>query len=264
MPNRTVNGIDWFYEERGAGRALVLLHAFPMDHRLYAAQLGELSGRFRVICPDLPGFGRTRYDGPFTVKWQAEQVRALLGEIGALPCVIGGCSMGGYVALAFEKEFPRDAEGLVLIDTKAEGDNPEQRKNRDRLIELIDRHGVVAVADGMLPKMMGAGTRAARPGLEGEIRAVAMEQSATTLKHALAALRDREDRTEFLPSIADPVLIVVGEDDQVTPVSCAEALKAGIPNATVRVIPGAGHLTPVESPGAVNEAIREFVEGIGG
>ena len=85
MPTRTVNGIDWHYQDQGTGRPVVLLHAFPLDCHLYDAQVAELSKEFRVVCPDLPGFGKTAYDGPFTVKWQAEQVRALLAEIGRCP-----------------------------------------------------------------------------------------------------------------------------------------------------------------------------------
>jgi 3-oxoadipate enol-lactonase len=258
MPNRVVNGIDWHYAERGAGPALVLLHAFPVDHRLYAAQLDELSNEFRVICPDMPGFGGTRYDKPFTVKWQAEQVRALLKEIDALPCIIGGCSMGGYVTLAFEREFPRDTDGLILIDTKAEGDTAEQRHNRDRLIAMLDQHGPTVVADGMLPKMLSPATKKARPELEEQIRAITLATSATTLKNALAALRDRPDRTDFLRSVSDPTLILVGADDQIAPVANAEAMKAGIPHATLTVIPDAGHLSPIENPAAVNQAIRTF------
>ena len=260
MPERRVNGIEWHYAERGAGPSLVLLHAFPMDHRLYAGQLADLSRSYRVICPDLPGFGRTRYDNaPFGVRWQTERVRELLVEIGALPCVIGGCSMGGYITLAFEREFPRDADGLILIDTKAEGDSAEQRHNRDRLIEMVDRHGPAAVADAMISKMLSPATKKARPGLEKQIYDATLENPASTLKNALAALRDRPDRMDFLPSVSDPTLILVGADDQVTPIANAEAMKRGIPHATLTVVPDAGHLSPIENPGAVNEAIGEFV-----
>jgi pimeloyl-ACP methyl ester carboxylesterase len=259
MRNRVVNGIDWHYEERGTGTPLVLLHAFPLDHRLYAGQLEELSKWYRVICPDLPGFGQTRWDGPIAMKWVAEQVHGLLKELGALPCAIGGCSMGGYATFAFEREYPMDVLGMVLIDTKAEGDGPEQRRNRDKLIEMVDRHGPAAVADAMVPKMLGEGTKRAKPELEGQIRSVALNTPAGTLKSALAALRDRPDVTEFLPSVASPALVIVGQEDEITPPAAAEQIAAGIRHATLRVIPGVGHLSPIEAPEAVNEALRGFM-----
>lgn len=263
MPERTVNGIHWHYEERGSGRAVVLLHAFPVDGRMFAAQLDALGEGCRVICPDLPGFGRTPWSGPLSVTWMAEQVKALLDAIGALPCAIGGVSMGGYVALAFEKEFPTRSGALILIDTKAEGDSAEQKHNRDRLIELVDRYGPRAVADAMLPKMLSGQTRTAQPDLEGRIEQMMLATPVGTLKGALLALRDRPDRTADIPSIAVPVLVLVGSDDQVTPVENAEAMKRGIPHAELTVIPGAGHLSPIENPGAVNEAIRGFLARLG-
>lgn len=259
MRNCVVNGIDWHYEERGTGTPLVLMHAFPLDYRLYAGQLEELSKWYRVICPDLPGFGQTPWDKPFTIPWVAEQVHELLKEIGALPCVIGGCSMGGYATFAFEREYPTDVLGMVLIDTKAEGDGPDQRRNRDKLIEMVDRHGPAAVADAMIPNMLSAQTKKEHPDLEGQIRSVALKTPAYTLKHALAALRDRPDSTEFLPSVASRALVIVGEEDQITPVSSAEAIKAGIRHATLSVIKGCGHLAPIERPAEVNDALRGFV-----
>jgi pimeloyl-ACP methyl ester carboxylesterase len=260
MRNRVVNGIDWHYEERGSGPALVLLHAFPQDHAMYEGQLADLSKDFRVICPDLPGFGQTPWDRPFDVTWQAEQLHALLKEIGAIPCVIGGCSMGGYITFAFEQEYPREAKGLIFIDTKAEGDGPEQRHNRDRLIEMIDRHGPAAVAEAMAPKMLSDLSKERHPDLDGRIRAVMLHTPPTTLKNGLAALRDRPDRIDFLPSVASPALVIVGQDDQVTPPSNAEQIASGIRHATLHVIPGAAHLSPLEDPAAVNAAIRDFMK----
>lgn len=259
MRNRVVNGIDWHYEERGSGTPLVLLHAFPLDHRLYTGQLEELSKWYRVICPDLPGFGQTSWCGAITMPWVAEQLHGLLKELGALPCVIGGCSMGGYATFAFEREYPTEVLGMVLIDTKAEGDGPDQRRNRDKLIEMVDRHGPAAVADAMIPKMLSEKTKGEKPELEGQIRSVALKTPAATLKSALAALRDRPDVTEFLPSVACPAVIVVGQEDQITPVSCAEAIKGGVRHATLRVMPGVGHLSPIEAPEALNEALRGFM-----
>ncbi|HZZ42922.1 MAG TPA: alpha/beta fold hydrolase [Tepidisphaeraceae bacterium] len=262
MPDQLVNHIHWHYEERGSDLPVVLLHAFPIDHRLYNAQIESLSTTHRIIVPDLPGFGQTPYDQPFTIQWQAEQLHCLLKSIGALPCIIGGCSMGGYISFAFARTYPNDVAGLIFIDTKAEGDTPEQRHNRDRLIDLTDRHGPSIVADAMLPKMLSEHSKRLHPKLEAQLRQIILSTPPSTLKSALGALRDRADQIDFLPSIACPTLILVGADDQITPLSNAETIKAGISHASLISISNAGHLSPVENPEAVSHAIRAFIARI--
>src|SRR4051794_15232486 len=118
MPTQTVNGVTLSYEERGKGLPLVLLHGFPLDGRVWDEQLADLSARCRVVAPDLRGFGRSRSETPFTIESLADDVHALLTAIGALPCVLGGLSMGGYVSLAYAKKYPADLRGLVPVDTR--------------------------------------------------------------------------------------------------------------------------------------------------
>src|SRR5688572_5793193 len=119
MPERNVNGTTIAYEEKGQDTPLVLLHGFPLDSRIWKEQVASLSDRFRVITPDLRGFGRSKSNEPFTMESLADDVHALLADIGALPAILGGLSMGGYVALAYAKKYPTDLLGLMLIDTKA-------------------------------------------------------------------------------------------------------------------------------------------------
>src|SRR3954468_9117156 len=153
MPTQNINGTTLSYSERGAGPALVLLHGFPLDSRVWEAQAADLSNRFRVITPDLRGFGQSKSDTPFTMESMADDVHALLKEIGALPAVLGGLSMGGYVALAFAKKYPSDLRGLLMIDTRAEADTSEAKEKRNKMIQLVRDKGSKAVSDEMLPKM---------------------------------------------------------------------------------------------------------------
>jgi 3-oxoadipate enol-lactonase len=122
MPSRTINGAAMHYDERGAGQPLVLLHGFPLSSRIWSHQLDNSSRDFRVITPDFRGFGQSPPAGPFTVASLADDAHALLAEIGALPCALGGLSMGGYVALAFAKRYAKDLRSLILVDTRSEAD----------------------------------------------------------------------------------------------------------------------------------------------
>src|SRR4051794_25274200 len=108
MAYRTINDVLTSYQEQGSGKPLVLLHGFPLDWRIFDQQVAELSKRCRVIAPDLPGFGQSKSDKPFTIASLADHVHELLKSLDALPCALGGLSMGGYVALAFAKKYPKD------------------------------------------------------------------------------------------------------------------------------------------------------------
>ena len=260
MPARTVNGASIHYEESGQGTPpVVLLHGFPLDSRVWKAQREALADRHRVIMPDLRGFGRSASDDPFTMESIADDVHALLEDLGALPCVLGGLSMGGYVALAYAKKYPADLAGLLLIDTRAEADTPEGREGRQKMIDLVRQKGPSAVAEGMMSKMLAPDRAASSPALARELRTIMEAQPPRTIENALAAMRDRPDFRDDLPSIPVQTLILVGDADAITPPAVAEALNKGIPKSKLITIPGAGHMTPMEQPEQVNRAIRDFV-----
>lgn len=247
----------------GKGEALVLLHAFPVDRRMWEAQVAEFSGHRRVIAPDLRGFGQSSSEDPFTIESLAEDVHQLLTSINALPCILGGLSMGGYVALAYVRKYPTDVRGLILADTKAAGDDLQQKEGRGKMIELVRREGSKAVAYQMLPRLVAEDVPRSRPAIAGALRTMMEACPPKTIEHALAAMRDRPDRTTELASISVPTLIIVGETDVITPVSVAQSMQERIPNATLAVIRGAGHMSPIEQPGQVNQALRRFESALG-
>src|SRR5688500_18531358 len=134
------------YTDRGRGDPVVFLHGFPLDRRVWDAQAAKLSDRHRVIAPDFRGFGRSANDEPFTIESLADNIHTFVDQLVAKPCVLVGLSMGGYVALAYAKMFPEDLRGLVLVDTKAEGDTAEGKAGRQKMIELVRSSGATAVA----------------------------------------------------------------------------------------------------------------------
>jgi len=270
MPARSVNGTSIFYEESGRGGGgdsaappVVLLHGFPLDSRIWAAQRRALPEKFRVITPDLRGFGQSAAStAPFSLELLADDVHALLKELGAERCALGGLSMGGYVALAYVKKYGGELRGLMLIDTKAEADTPEGKEARTRMVEVARQKGSSAIADLMEPKMLAPDAAKQRPAVAKELRAIMEACPPLTIEHALLAMRERPDRVAELGQIKVPTLIVVGEHDAITPPAVAETMRKGIPNARLVVVRGAGHMSCMEQPEQVNQAMREFVAGI--
>lgn len=243
------------HDDRGTGRPLVLVHAFPLDRRMWQPQLGPLAAVARVLAVDLPGFGESPPPRePFTIDSAADAVRDFLDAKGVTDrVVLGGLSMGGYVALAFARRHPDRLAGLILADTRSEPDDAAGKAKRDEMIALANSAGAAGVIDQMLPKML------ARKEAAETVRSIAASQSGAAVAAALAALRDRPDATASLAAIAVPTLILVGEHDAITPPSMAQSLAAKIPGSTLATIPGAGHLSNLENPDAFTAVVRDFM-----
>jgi pimeloyl-ACP methyl ester carboxylesterase len=259
MPTRNVNGAAIAYQDRGVGRPLVLLHGFPLDGRIFQGQVEALSSACRLIVPDLRGFGGSSDAHPFTIASLADDMHELLRQIDALPCVLGGLSMGGYVGFAFRRRHAADVEGLILMDTRADADSPEGRAARQAMIELVRAKGSAAVAEQMLGRMLSPQTISARPGLRDTVVAMMQACPVLTIEHALTAMRDRDDYNADLPGVTQPALVLVGHDDAITPPEVARRMASRIPRATTVVVPGAAHLSPIEQPQLVTDAIRQFL-----
>jgi pimeloyl-ACP methyl ester carboxylesterase len=262
VPELEINGNTIHYEERGQGLPVVLIHGFPLDGRTWEAQLAALSDRWRVIVPDLPGFGQSRLARPFTIESLAHDLHELLVRISALPCVLGGLSMGGYVSFAFVAEFLKDLKGLILVDTKCEADTPEGKQNRLKMIQTAKAGGAKAVADQMMPKMISPAVAQSRPQVPRCLRQIMESVHVATIERASLAMKDRRDYTGELPFMAVPTLIVVGHDDAFAPPAVAQAMQRQLPKARLSIIPNAGHMAPMEQPEAVNEAMRAFLLSI--
>ena len=260
MPTATIRGASLNYLDRGKGLPVALLHGFPVDGRMWEAQVSELSSRFRVIAPDFRGFGKSESTDPFTTESLADDIHGLLGQINGLPCVLAGLSMGGYVALAYARKYPADLRGLVLVDTKAAGDDTQGKGNRNKMIELVRSSGSKAIADQMLPKLLAEDTPRNRPAQAQALRTMMEACPPKTIENALVCLRDRPDQTQMLPSIGVPTLIIVGESDSITPVAVAQSMQKQIAGAQLAVIKGAGHMSPMEQPTQVNQALSRFLE----
>ena len=228
---------------------VVLLHAFPLSSAMWQPQVEALGKEYRLITPDLPGFG----SNPVTtasIAQMADDVAARIHE----PVVLGGLSMGGYVVLAYARKYP--LKGLILADTKAEADDAIGKANRDKMIAFAESHTAREVIDSVMPKM------AITPHAVEKVRALASKQSSAGIVNAVRAMRDRPDSSDVLPTIRVPTLVIVGREDQLTPLPVAQSLAGRIAGAKLEVIPGAGHISNLENPAAFNEALRKFLRSL--
>ena len=271
MPTKQINGIEMSYEiDRPAtsvaqGPPLVLLHGFPLDPRAWQ-EVAEFTALNRLtVRPALRDFGHSHEfadaDSPaFTVELLADDVHALLTELKLLPCVLGGLSMGGYVALAFARKYAADLRGLALVDTKAAADTPEARQGREEMIALVRREGTPAVVAQMLPKMTGPGVT---PAARERLRRIMLDQSADGIALACMAMRDRPDFTGDLPKLNVPTAVVVGEQDAITPPELARSMADALPDCKLTVVPNAGHMAPLEQPFAAAVALKGLLARAG-
>jgi len=253
------------YEDRGTGPVVVLLHAFPMCRWMWQPQIDALEGEYRVLTPDLPGFGSTPPVPGVSVDVMADVVAEFLTAAGVPgPVVLGGLSMGGYVAFAFARRYPDRLRGLILADTKPEPDDDAARQTRNKILAGLTDGSLPApgVVEQMLPKLLGDRTRADRPAVVAEVRRIGAAQPKDGIMAAVAALRDRPDAGPGLGNIRVPTLVVVGEQDAATPPDGAKRAADRIPGSRLVVIPGAGHLSNLEDPAAFTAALREFLSGV--
>lgn len=251
------------YEAQGEGPAVLFLHAFPLGLFMWDAQAAALTPRYRVVRVDARGFGGSGLPGgPLTMERIADDAAAVLSELGIARAAVGGCSMGGYAALAFARRHPERLAALLLQDTKAGADDEAARQGRAVLARKVRDEGSSAAADALLGRLLGATTRRLRPQLAQELRRRILDTSPEAIASALEGLALRADSRPSLAAIAVPTLVLVGEEDEITPLAEAEALAAAIVGARLARIPEAGHLANLENPSAVNAAVLAFLEDV--
>jgi pimeloyl-ACP methyl ester carboxylesterase len=245
----------------GAGTPLVLLHAFPLDGRMWAPQVEALAGTYQVIVPDLRGFGAARDQAVEEAGMDllADDLLRLLDDRGLDRVVLGGLSLGGYVALAFLRRHADRVSGLVLLDTKASADGDQARADRLKMAERVLAEGNDFVPEVMLPKLLGETSREHRPEVVEKVTALILEQTPEAIAGAQRGMAARAATTDVLATIKVPTLVVTGEEDVVTGPEIGRDLAAGIPGARFLLVEEAGHLASLEQPEIVNEALLDFL-----
>lgn len=247
------------HDESGDGVPVVLLHPFPLDRSFWSPQLGAFVDHCRCIAPDMRGFGESPAIPPFTIERYADDVAALLDRLSIESAVIGGLSMGGYVALSMWQRHRARVRGLMLFDTRAGADTDVARDQRAGQVERARQRGSAAVAAELLPVVLGATTRARHPEIVERVQQIMSRASTAGIVGAIEAMMNRADSTPALATINVPTLIVCGAEDVATPPEESRAMHDRIAGSTLEIIEGAGHLSSMERPSAVNHVIREFL-----
>jgi len=248
-----VNGIELAYTRHGQGTPLVLIHGYPLDHRIWDEIVPLLEDKFDLILSDLRGFGEsTTVDTPYAIDDYASDIAGLLDQLNIKKTAIAGHSMGGYVTLAFARLFPDRVTGLGLIASQTLADPPDRKEGRYKSAAEVAEKGVGSVADAMSTKLT------ADPGLQALARKVIEQQSPAACVGALKAMAERQDSTPMLGSMQYPVVVVHGDADELIPVERGREVKAAVDYAHFAELKGIGHLPMLEAKKETAKALASF------
>ena len=258
------SGVAMSYRDsgEGSGDPIVLLHAFPLNGRMFEPQMKAFSGSRRVVAPDYPGFGRSpRTPAQPDVHYYAEGVRGLLDRLHFERVILGGVSMGGYVAFECMRLFPERISALVLANTRPEPDPEEMREIRNEMALGVAREGVGVLVDLQMERLL-APDSLQDEGLVEDVRAMILENSPDGAVAALGAMRERPDSRPHLGDINVPTLVIGGEEDGISSPEVMDAMAKKIPGARRLSIPDTAHLANLEAPEKFNAALNDFLKSV--
>jgi pimeloyl-ACP methyl ester carboxylesterase len=295
----SVNSVEIAYDDCGKGTPVLFLHAFPLNRSMWNGQVNAILGEqgqgdrrttdplqrtgqaqgkgavgtgsaqgtipvrpdsYRLIALDWRGFGESPVIGDVsTMELLADDVAGLMDTLGMQRAVLCGLSMGGYVAFAFLRKYPQRVQGLILADTRPGADTDEAKANRENVALLALSQGADAVADLLTPKLLSDYTRQRHPLVERSVRQMINAATPQGIAAASRGMALRSDSSDLLSSISCPTLVVVGEQDVLTPPAVAHEYAAKIPGSQFATIPDAGHLSNLEQPKAFHTVVRDFL-----
>ncbi len=246
------------HDERGSGPAIVLVHGHPFSRRMWRGQLDSLSDAFRVVAPDLPGYGESPARGEtITPGLLADAVVELMDAVDVERATVVGLSLGGLVAMELGLRYPDRVEGLVLTATTAAPLTPEEAEMRRATAAQLERDGMLDHALEMAGRLFGPAARR-DPSL---VLPVLETMLTTSPAGAAAALRGRAERPPYdrlLGELRVPALVLAGDEDSYSTEEITAQLVASLPDPEVLILPGIGHLPNLEAPEAFDHAVRAF------
>ncbi len=246
---------------QGAGRPMLLVHGFPLDHQMWNGQINDLAEDFHVIAPDLRGFGASDGgDAVVPMEQFADDLAKLLDTLEVKqPVILCGLSMGGYVAWQFWRRHRARLSHLVLCDTRAAPDSADVAATRLQTADQVLREGSGILVDGMIPKLFSERTRKQNRSIVDATAQLIDSAPPQGVAAALRGMAQRTDATPWLGEIAVATLVLCGQQDAITSVADMQAMADAIPGAEFAVIPACGHMAPLESPVHVNKVLRGFL-----
>lgn len=255
---------DVFYTVRGSGAPLILLHPFPTNHRFWDDCAPLLENRYQLIIPDLRAHGDSAPgDGAATMDKHAQDLLLLCNELGLGRALFAGVSIGGYVLFEFWRRSRDRVAALILSNTRAAADSPEQRANRERSMLDVQQRGPGPFIEATLPKLLSETTVRTRPDRVEAARALMARMTVKGIVAGLQGMAARPDSRPTLKTIDVPTLIIAGDEDTSTPRAEAELMHAGISGSRLEVVPRAGHFAALEQPEYAARLMRGFLEQTG-
>ena len=249
------------YQVMGQGPDVVLLHPFPANHGVWAPVAERLALSYRLILPDLRGHGESGVgEGRATMEKHAADVARVLDDVGIRKAIFAGESIGGYILFEFWRRNRERVSALVLCNTKAGADNEEARANRLRSAEQVEKSGVEAFIESMIPKLLGETTRRGRPDLVEAARAMMGKMTPEGVAAVQRGMAARPDSVATLATIDVPVLIITGEEDMLTGIAEAEAMQRHVRGSQMKVLPRAGHYAVFEQHEETVTLMRHFLD----
>jgi pimeloyl-ACP methyl ester carboxylesterase len=250
-----------FYEIRGGGPPVVLLHPFPSHHEFWHPVALALESRYRLILPDLRGHGESEIgEGPALMRKHASDIARILDAVGVGKAAFVGCSIGGYILFEFWRRFRERVTSLVLCDTRPQADTAEARANRLKSAATVVEQGTEPFIETMIPNLMGRTTLTTRPDLVEGARSMMRKMSAENISLVLRGMAERPDSVADLKTINVPALLVIGDEDVLSPVADGELMRQNISGSQLKVVPKGGHYSPWEQPEAVGPVLRQFLD----
>jgi len=263
MVKAVIKGVKVGYTDQGNGMPLVFIHAFPLSKTMWQPQVDALKDTYRVITIDLGGHGESDI-----VLWNdtlddyAKNIIGLLDHLGIAQAVFVGLSMGGYTLFSIYRHYADRVKAMVLADTRAQADSEEGKAGRRSMAEVAFSDGAPAIANLMLPKLLAPSTIEHHPEIVEQVRQMILQTSTAGIVVDLVAMAARPDSTDLLPTITCPTLVIVGEDDQATPLRESRFMSDKISGSTLVTISEAGHLSNLEQPDAFTHALESFLKKI--
>jgi 3-oxoadipate enol-lactonase len=251
------------YSIEGDGPALVLLHPFPMHREFWRGVAPQLAGSYQLVMPDLRGHGDSPAgDGEATMQKHAEDLAGICDAAGVKRGIFAGVSIGGYILFEFWRRYPERVRALILCDTKAQPDTPQARGDRLKMADQVERSGTSVYIESMLPKLLGESTHAHRPELVERARRMMSQPPPPAMASVLRGMASRPDSVPTLAGINVPTLVIVGEEDKLTPRADSEFMQKHIRGSQLQAIPAAGHYSPFEQPEATARIMLSFLSGL--
>jgi len=244
------------YVDAGIGPAVLLIHAFPLNNTMWTSQVAALSSRFRVVAPDIRGFGESQPASAWTMEEMADSLNEFLDKLDVQDSAVAGVSMGGYISLSFWSKYPKRVRQLVLSNSRARADNDAEKNARNEMIAAIEQSGAAILPDRMLPRLLQPNPPA---GIVRQVRNMIESTSPAAAIYAVMAMRDRMDFSSMLHRIECPTMVITGENDVIIRMEDSRAVADAISGARFVTIPNSGHLSNLENPEAFNAALLSFL-----